>query len=305
MSHHWKHQYFEKSKSELHANIFRSLEIEQYLGQILKNNGFNLHNYKLNFSDFVINIFLSVHKTEPHFFEFKKSISITEKKLFLKKKREVKLKNVMKGNYLRRRSAKNPSSKLNYVRTLRAYEEHLSKLGSKKLLSLNSLSKKILESLNLFTHNRFNINLTVQEINFISSDSNSKQALLSFRKFEKTPFFKEGRSLLVPLIKQHNSAKLLGAFVASQLETIKRHNFFFNFLQESLTLIVFQKPSKVHGIKILISGRLNNAARSRNKIVKIGKISLLKIDSIIDSSKSTAFTSNGTFGIKVWICKKN
>jgi len=87
MSHHWKHQYFEKSKSELHANIFRSLEIEQYLGQILKNNGFNLHNYKLNFSDFVINIFLSVHKTEPHFFEFKKSISITEKKLFLQKKK--------------------------------------------------------------------------------------------------------------------------------------------------------------------------------------------------------------------------
>jgi len=66
-----------------------------------------------------------------------------------------------------------------------------------------------------------------------------------------------------------------------------------------------QKLSKVQGIKILIAGRLNNAARSRNKIIKIGKISLLEINSKIDYSETTAFTSNGTFGVKVWICEKD
>ena len=96
-------------------------------------------------------------------------------------------------------------------------------------------------------------------------------------------------------------AKLLGRFIATQLEQVIRHNFFFNFLQENLTLIINQKLSKTQGVKINIAGRLNNAARSRTKIIKSGKISLLKINSKIDYSESTAFTLNGTFGIKVWI----
>jgi len=64
MNNYWRHKYFEKNSNELHSNIFRSLEIEQYLQKILKDKGFNLHKHKLNFSGFVLNVFLSIYKTE-------------------------------------------------------------------------------------------------------------------------------------------------------------------------------------------------------------------------------------------------
>ena len=62
--HFWKYKYFEKNSYELHTNIFRNLEIEQYLKKVLENHNFQLHDYKINFSNFFINIFLSVYKTK-------------------------------------------------------------------------------------------------------------------------------------------------------------------------------------------------------------------------------------------------
>jgi hypothetical protein len=251
---------------------------------------------------------VSVHKTEQKTFASKKNSQLDEEKLNLQAKKVVKLKRQMKKHSLQKKSGAsgNFSNKFGYkyIKNLYSYKQCLSRLRTNKTLNLNGLGKKILENLSLFTRNKFNINLTVQEINFINSNSGAKQTLLSFRKFERTPFFKEGKSLFIPLVTQKNSAKLLGTFIAAKLETVKRHNFFFNFLQESLTLVIDQKLSKIQGVKIIIAGRLNNAARSRAKIIKSGKISLLKINSKIDYSESTAFTSNGTFGIKVWICEK-
>ena len=56
----WKLKYFEKNKQESHINIFRSLEIENYLKQSLKRYGFNLHNYKLNLLTTRVSIFLTI-----------------------------------------------------------------------------------------------------------------------------------------------------------------------------------------------------------------------------------------------------
>ena len=300
----WKYKYFEKKDQESHANIFRSLEIEQYLKQILKNDGFSLHKCKLNFSDSVVNIFLSVYKTEQKTSALKKSAQLTKNNFILQKRSPAKFKQQIKKHYLQKNFAKHLSYRLRYAKILHSCKNYSLTLKHKKTMSFHSLPEKILESLSYFTNNNFNVNLTVREINFISSSSHAEQALLTFRKFERAPFFKEGKSLLVPLITRKNSAKLLGSFIAVQLEIIKRHNFFFNFLEESLALTISQNFSKVQGIKILIAGRLNNAARSRNKIIKIGKISLLKIESKINYSETTAFTSNGTFGVKVWINEK-
>jgi len=299
MNNYYKHKYFEKNSNELHTNIFRSLEIEQYLQKVLKNKGFNLHEYKINFSNFVLNIFLSIHKTE-------RKIATTKKNFIFQKKNLIKLKKKIK-TYYKKKSFAHLPAKIRYIKTLTLYKDCLSNLKKNTTLEtkkLNNLSRKILESLNLFTKNKFSIILTVQEINFVNSNPKTEQALLNFRKFEKTPFFTEGKILLIPLITQKNPAKLLGTFIATQLRTIKRHNFFFNFLKESLTLVVNQKFSKIQGIKILIKGRLNNAARSRHKLIKTGKISLITTNSKIDYSESTAFTSNGTLGIKIWICEK-
>jgi len=52
-----------------------------------------------------------------------------------------------------------------------------------------------------------------------------------------------------------------------------------------------------------IKGRLNNKPRKQTKIIQAGKISLQTFESVINQSQSTAYTKNGTLGIKVWICE--
>lgn len=290
----WKHKYFEKNSHELHSNIFRSLEIEQYLKKVLKNYGFNLHNHKLNFSNCVINVFLSVYKNK------------TEQKNITRKKNKSFNFNKKIKNYYKKKFTNNLPTKIKYVKFLKLYKSclvNLKKNNERENKKSNSLSKKIIESLNLFIKNKYNIILIIQEINFVNSNIKTKKTLINFRKFEKAPFFTEGSALLTPIAIHKNSAELLSDFIALQLKT-KRHKFFLNFLKESLNLIINQKFSKIEGIKIIVKGRLNNAARSRHFIIKIGKISLIKIDSKINYSESVAFTSNGTLGIKIWICEK-
>jgi RNA polymerase-interacting CarD/CdnL/TRCF family regulator len=75
----WNHQYFESISAELPANIFRSLEIEQYFKKTLKDNGFSLQNYKINLSKSVINILLSVCKLKQPKLKINSSNESTEK----------------------------------------------------------------------------------------------------------------------------------------------------------------------------------------------------------------------------------
>ena len=56
----WKLKYFEKNRHESHINIFRSLEIENYLKQSLKKYNFKLHDYKLSILNTRIDIFLII-----------------------------------------------------------------------------------------------------------------------------------------------------------------------------------------------------------------------------------------------------
>lgn len=57
------------------------------------------------------------------------------------------------------------------------------------------------------------------------------------------------------------------------------------------------------GIKIICGGRLGGAEMARKEGYKEGRIPLHTFRADIDYSTSTAFTTYGTIGIKVWICK--
>ena len=57
------------------------------------------------------------------------------------------------------------------------------------------------------------------------------------------------------------------------------------------------------GIKIMISGRVGGAERSRSESYKEGRIPLHTLRADIDYSLVEAHTSYGRLGIKVWICK--
>jgi hypothetical protein len=93
---------------------------------------------------------------------------------------------------------------------------------------------------------------------------------------------------------------LLIQFLCVQLKTLKNHNFFLNFIKDALLVFNNYVLSKIKRIQIQIKGRLNARPKAKNRVLKIGKdVSVLTIDSVIDYSEKTAFTLNGTLGIKV------
>jgi small subunit ribosomal protein S3 len=57
------------------------------------------------------------------------------------------------------------------------------------------------------------------------------------------------------------------------------------------------------GAKVAIGGRLNGAEIARTEHLALGKIPLHTLRADIDFARSTAFTTYGTVGIKVWIYK--
>jgi len=57
------------------------------------------------------------------------------------------------------------------------------------------------------------------------------------------------------------------------------------------------------GVKILLSGRLGGAEIARREWLKNGTLPLQTLRADIDYGTSTAFTTYGTIGIKVWIYK--
>jgi small subunit ribosomal protein S3 len=57
------------------------------------------------------------------------------------------------------------------------------------------------------------------------------------------------------------------------------------------------------GIKIMVSGRLNGAEIARTETFKEGRVPLHTLRADIDYALSTAHTTYGCVGVKVWICK--
>ena len=245
MNKYWKSKYFETNAKEAHINIFRSLEIENYFRQLLKKKSYNLHTYRLNFSNSILQVFISAYKK--------------------------------------------PTS-----------SEKSNKLKTKKTKFLDHISSQnILKTLKSFTQNKLHVNIKTLNLNN-HIQLNRTKTNLNLSRF-RIPELEQ----LYPLIlNQQNSAELLGTLIAEYLRTTKRHNFFFNSLQKSLNLLLKQKHSRIKGVKILIKGRLNNAARSNNRQIKIGMIPLMTKSRTISYSETTAFTSNGTIGIKIWISHK-
>jgi small subunit ribosomal protein S3 len=57
------------------------------------------------------------------------------------------------------------------------------------------------------------------------------------------------------------------------------------------------------GVKMMVSGRLNGAEIARRETFKEGRIPLHTLRADIDYAQSTAHTTYGTVGVKVWICQ--
>ena len=100
---------------------------------------------------------------------------------------------------------------------------------------------------------------------------------------------------ILKLTNPDTKANFVADFLVERLE--KRGSF----RQAIKTAIRRCQRSKVKGIKIQISGRLNGAEIARTEWVREGRVPLQTLRADIDYSYKTAKTIYGILGVKVWI----
>ena len=206
---------------------------------------------------------------------------------------------------------KNKNLKINSRKMLRKYFLNIftNKTSTIYNIIINNFIEKFIESLSLFIKKKYNIIITFKQLNKSRISKKRlryiKHLTSHLRKFSRNNhFFSEGINVMYNALTNKNSAKLLAIFIKNAIKNLKRHNFFIAFLIKSLTYLIKKKLSKIHGIKIIIKGRLNNRPRARFKRVLIGKIPLITKKTQINYAKDFSHGRNGTIGIKVWISEK-
>ena len=125
-----------------------------------------------------------------------------------------------------------------------------------------------------------------------------------FRRYLKENLFTDLLSVSVTAMLLKNSSQFLVNFLILKLKVIKNQNKILVYLKLILSELINKDVFKVNGIKFIINGRFNKSPRSRKKDIVLGSIPLQTISADIDYFQSTVFTVVGTFGVKLWICKR-
>ena len=298
----WKTELFEKKTKEFSYFTFLDLEIKSYIEKFLTNYGLILHNYKIHYSNSVINILISY-------------VLPTNFKLNSTKKQQ-KLKKIKNSNELNKKFFSKQKNIIhlktnNFYKIKKNYSKYFKnnnlELENKKI---ENCIKNFIKGLKLFKNiNNSNILLNFECINKnfnlnLKQKKSLKKRLMSVQKFRSASFFKKGVNIMLLVVSTQNSANLLTKFIALELKKIKRHKFFLTFLKKTLSIFLQSNFSKILGIKIKIKGRLNGAPRAKHKIIDIGHTPIQTIQNNLDYSESSIHNSNGSYGIKVYIIYK-
>lgn len=331
----WKSKYIEKKSTESSTVIFRDLEIKKFIFQIFAKNGLKIQNCRLYYSENSLQVYISYYNYfNPLTLDQKvrqKYVSIRSK-TFHNRIIDVKRNNVKKQLYVAKAYKKTLLSqfqkKLFQDQYFLKKKTHRSSIinslkNHKDTLSYTTINQqranlfvsKILKGLILFTCKKHDIFLNLKQINtetifFRTVSKNNKRKLkeniTKLRKFQQSNFFKKGFNTLNTFTLNANSSLFLAEFIASTLQKLKRPNFFLRFLKIALKSLLSNKFTEIERVQIKIKGRFNGAPRSNHKFINIGRnIPVLTLKSKIDYGESTAYTSNGTFGIKVWTYVKS
>jgi ribosomal protein S3 len=337
----WESKYFEKKSTENALYSFKDVEIRNFIQRFFDFNGLIIHELKLSYFNNSLHIFVSYfstlkslslinltnkkqkiklintkinHKNLNSYKHLKKNVKryTRYKDLNYMKKIVQNLNNSSSNEQLSIIKREREVSRLRRVKFLKYYKNYLTTQNQKNIVNIktNAFLNKFFESLSQFTKNKVNISLTLTKLNNTVKQNISKKKskvlkkkLVKLRRYKQNEFFKEGINIMFLTATRQNSAKLLSQFIAAQLKKLKRHNFFLRFLKNTLVLFTTKTFSNLKGIKIKIKGRFNRAPRARHKIIEIGNgVPVLTLNSKLDYSETTAFTPNGTFGVKVWIC---
>lgn len=336
----WESKYFEKKSTEHSILNFKDIEIRNFTKRFFEYNGLLVHDLKISYYDTTITIFMSYFSTlesvslinsenkaqKTNFIgkkikpkNFNKFIQLYKNNLnFYKSNKLACIKELNKKlKYSNRNNSaqsiiKRKFYNLKRIKSLQIYKNYLlTKQNSKKTeMEAKFFLNKFFTALSTFINAKCNISLVLNRVNNNIRQKTTKSKLkilkknlVKLRKYEQNFFFKEGVNILFLAIRKKNSANLLSCFIASQLQKLKRHNFFMRFLKNSL--VSFYNKNLLNGMKIKIKGRFNGAPRSRHRIITIGDgVPVLTINNNLDYGESVSFTPNGTFGVKVWISRK-
>ena len=131
--------------------------------------------------------------------------------------------------------------------------------------------------------------------------------ILGNKKFN--PFLKNLINIFLIFLKKSNTAQLLVDYIAYFLQFHKfkkQHRRFLNTIKRLFTLLInYYQFAVIKGLKIQVSGRINGKNRAKKFVFfnyKNVPINTLKAKIIY--AKNTAYTKNGTLGIKLWVYEK-
>ena len=310
----WSSKYFEKNREEFTFYNYQNIQIQNYLKEMFEKIGIILHNCKIQFNQNYLYIYISYYTTKKSQAIINNSINFN--KLIIKQK---KFKTKKNNNYKRNKQLsklklsdfyipsfnnKKTQFKIKRINLVNKYKKY-TRINVK---NKKTFFQKVLDNLSIFTNNKYNIFLTVQNLNkgLTVSLNKKEQTLLKknmflFKRYLNRPFFKESFNILIIAAKTKNSAKLLSEFIALQISSLKHHNYFLIFLKQTLDFLIKLKLFNIKGIKLSIKGRFNNAPRAKNRTILLGNIPIQTLNKSINYHESTSYTKNGTFGIKVWI----
>nr|QCI07366.1 ribosomal protein S3 [Leiomenia cribrosa] len=108
---------------------------------------------------------------------------------------------------------------------------------------------------------------------------------------------KQIRINILEIAEPDREASLIADFITQQLE--KR----IAFRRAVRQGIQRAQKSKIKGIKVQVSGRLNGAEIARSEWIREGRVPLQTLRANIDYSYKTAQTIYGILGVKVWLFK--
>nr|YP_009163725.1 ribosomal protein S3 [Triparma laevis]BAS19179.1 ribosomal protein S3 [Triparma laevis] len=305
----WKSNYFSKNREDFTYYLHKTIAIRKYLNTLFERSGLVLNKCLINYKQSVLNIYISFYVSHK--------ISIKSTKMGTS---VLKFRSFIRGRKRKSHnfSKSNTSSLQNETQNLPVLENLLiNKLSEKKVhnflisqqsFQYSSFKYHLLQSLLEYSGaSKVKLhleNLQNTALKNLKTKTNYRKATQELRSYARQSFFKEAIEIFILISRGVGSARLLARFIAFQIQSTKRHNNFLTFLKRAIFVFTKLKASKFKGIKILISGRFNNAPRAKTRLLQFGRIPLQTMDAQIDYYKTDAFTPSGVFGIKVWICQK-
>jgi ribosomal protein S3 len=315
----WQSKCFEKKIAEYSIYPKKDLEIRNFIQKFFKDHGRIIHYCKLCYLEKTLHVFISYHlnlntlaftnNNIPKIYTIEKKKRTKEE--LEQQKISSRLENLKSKTF--NEQIRQITKKIGYKKKKIVKAQMVNSIEKKEYNKdgklQNNFDKKFSESLTNFTLKKFKLiiqlkalNTNIDTISRIRTKKFLKKKLVNLRKYKQTEFFQAGVNTLFTCATNNKSSKLLAQFIAIQLKNLKRHSFFLKFIKSTLSLLNNNVLSKFKGIKIKIKGRLNGRPRARSQVFKIANdVSVLTINSTINYSEETAFTPNGTLGIKVWI----